>query len=163
MSVRIFSGPREPAGFPGRAATAFVLVGAPGSGKTTEALRLLAQDLVHRYILSRDVEREANGCLPVSPHPEQEDAITVALESGARALLAMGWDVIVDTTNVQPGAVDRWRAVAARSGAKFQLVDLTGVPVEQCITNVAARAAAGGRDVPEQVIRAMHGRCSPAG
>lgn len=74
----------------------------------------------------------------------------------------MGWDVIADTTNVQPGALDRWRAVAVRAGARCVVVDLTGVPVEQCLANNAARAAAGGRDVPEQVIRAMHGECSAA-
>lgn len=162
MSVRIFSGPREPVGFPGREATAFVLAGAPGAGKTTEARRLLAEDPRHRYIAGRDVEREANDCLPVSEYPEQEDAITVALESAVEALLRKGWDAIVDTTNVQPGAVDRWRRVAERAGARFELVDLTGVPVKQCQANVAARVAAGGRYVPDEVIEAMHGQCSQA-
>jgi predicted kinase len=158
MSVRVFAGVREPVGFPHRQATAFVLVGAPGSGKTTKARQLREEDPRHRYILGRDTEREANGCLPVAEHPEQEDAITVALEAGAVALLTLGWDVIVDTTNVQPGALDRWRRVADRAGAQVVVVDLTGVDVDTCIANNAARAAAGGRDVPEQVIRAMHGQ-----
>lgn len=67
------------------------------------------------------------------------------------ALLAAGYDVVCDDTNLTDKAMAGLRAVAQRAGAELVVWDLTGVPVEVCIVRDAARE----RPVGERVIREM--------
>lgn len=123
--------------------------GLPASGKTTFARQLQpAVVRVNRDDLRRMLHGER---LYVS---WAEAQVTACQRAGVEALLRGGTDVVVDDTNLRPGLVRAWAAVAARVGAEFEVHDLTGVPLEECIRRDAARPA--GERVGERAIRRMH-------
>lgn len=153
----IFEGSVAPAGYPGRDNELRVPRGLPGCGKTTTLRRWQNQDPDHRVVVGRDDWRGILGCLPVGT-AAQEAAITIMLDAAVEALLRHGWDVGVDSTHIQPGTAEHWQEMAARLGVRYRELDLTGVPVDLCIAQDAARAAAGGRHVGEAVIREMAAR-----
>jgi len=150
--VIIFEGAVNPAGYPGRTPTLIATLGLPGSGKSTALNGWRALDPDHRVVLGRDDWRTIWRCLPVGT-PAQEDAITVAMDGAVEALLRAGWDVGVDSTHIQPGTLDHWWEMSVRVDARWEVLDLTGVPVEVCIARDKAR-----RDVGEDVIREMERR-----
>lgn len=146
-----------------------VLSGLPGSGKSTEARRIMgeAQKAAGRpgtaAIIARDTIRENVLGLTMGPGDQildhaGEDVVTAVEDASVEALLAAGVElVIVDATHLTPRSVDRWRQVAARHGAEFEAIRLD-VDVDECIRRDAARAAAGGRYVGAEVIRGIAAR-----
>jgi len=155
--VIIFCGATTPAGYPGRIPTLLVPRGLPGCGKSTAIAAWRAEDPEHRVALGRDDWRGVLGCLPVG-RKHEETAITVMMTASVEALLRHGWDVGVDATHIQPGTMEAWRDLAERVGAQWEVLDLTGVPVEVCVARDLARRDAGGRYVTEEVIREMAAR-----
>ena len=153
----VFGGVVDPVGYPGRVGTLLTPVGLPGCGKTTALRQWVAEDPERRVVFGRDDWRTILGCLPVGT-AAQEAAITVAMDGAVDALLRHGWDVGVDATHIQPGTLDHWAEMAARLGARHEVLDLRGVPVDTCVARDEARAAAGGRRVGAGVIRAMADR-----
>lgn len=87
----------------------------------------------------------------------QEETVTIAQHAQVRALLAAGISTVVDDTNLRAKTVRDLRDIAASVGAEVVFKDFN-TSVEVCIERNAARASAGGRDVPEEVIRSMHSR-----
>lgn len=143
--------------------TLYLTVGLPGSGKSTYAKQWVAQDPESRFRLNRDCFRDMGrpGCYT----PQAEDAVMVAIHGAARALLAAGTDVICDDTNLRPERFAGWRALAAEVGAGFEVVDLTDVPVEECVRRDGLRPDRGyppsrwdGAQVGAAVIEGMAGR-----
>jgi len=133
-----------------------VMVGLPGSGKTTKASRikeLFGDDVV---ILSRDAFREQFGCWPAGS-PKEELAITTIIDTSSVQLLKLGAIVVIDATNLGTGDRRHWAAIASIAGVDVpvRFVDLTGVKIEQCIANDQERRDAGGQYVGPEVIRAM--------
>ena len=151
--MRIFTPSTHP-GWPGRDTTLVITVGLPGSGKSTAARQWAAADPDHRIVIARDAMRRMIGCMPVGSSA-QEAAIQTMMRASVEALLRGGWDVLVDSTNLQAGLVRGWRDLAASRATRMEIMDLTHVGPEECIVRNAARVAAGGRDVEPAVIWEM--------
>lgn len=143
--------------------TALILTrGLPGSGKTTETMKLLA---AHPGMirLNRDALRESlYGRAGVLEHAA-EQSITLIQQTAARDALSAGRDVIVDDLNLRAKYARAWADLAVECGADLQTLDLTWVPVETCIDRDAARGATGGRMVGEKVIRDLHAKFLASG
>jgi len=136
-------------------ATLVITRGLPGSGKTTIAMPLVQAASGRMARVNRDDLRQMmhGGRLGTG---WQEDQVTVAQRAAVEALLRAGVDVIADDTNLPDASVRGWEQLARRCGAELQVIDLREVvPVEECIRRDAARGAAGGRLVGEEVIREM--------
>lgn len=132
-----------------------VLWGLPGSGKSTWANTWRNADPQGRRIVNRDTLRyemfgQYNGLTD-----EQENAITVAEAELADQALRAGQSVCVDATNLKPEYRAVWIELAGRHGVPHKIVTID-TPLAECLRRNRARAAAGGRFVPEQVIRDMH-------
>ncbi|MEV6492536.1 AAA family ATPase [Actinoplanes sp. NPDC051633] len=125
--------------------------GLPGSGKTTFARRL--QPWVVR-VNRDDLRRMLHGRRIYTPWAEGQ--VTVVQRGMVETLLTARADVMIDDTNLRPGLVRQWAALAARLGALFELHDFTGVPVEECVRRDAGRSA--DERVGEAGIRTMHER-----
>lgn len=148
--MKIFTPSVHP-GWPGRDATLTITLGLPGCGKSTAARQWAAVDPDHRVIIARDALREMIGCMPVGSSA-QEAAIQIILHTSVEALLRQGWDVLVDSTHLQPGMVAGWRQLSSGLGVRMEILDLTDIGPEECIARNAARVAAGGRHVEPEVI-----------
>jgi predicted kinase len=134
--------------------------GGPASGKSTAATAWVAADRTNRAMVSRDDLRERVYGLSMGPGDQVmdragEDEVTALEEAIVGHLLASGRSVAVHDTLLRDVYVDRWREIAAEAGAVVEILDLRGVPVEECIARDADRAAAGGRSVGADVIRRM--------
>lgn len=127
--------------------------GYPGSGKSTLFAQLQA-DHPSLARVSRDDARatlfSAAGALPF----QQEQIITKAERAQAAALLDAGYSVYVDAMNLRPQWARKWADFAALHGAEFRVIDLD-TSVDECVRRDAARGAAGGRMVGEDVIRGI--------
>lgn len=139
-------------------ATLVITRGLPGSGKSTWASGWVEKDPQRRARVNRDdirgmahfgafVERSGDG-------PGTEWAVRAARDAMILALLRAGVDVICDDTNLPDGTVAGLRRLAVLAGAYFQVVDLTNVPLDECLRRNAQRT---GRDrVPEDKLRDMY-------
>lgn len=131
--------------------TLTITVGLPGSGKSTWAKQ---QPGVR---VNRD---DLRAMLVAGPWPHgdraAEDMCTVAQHAQISALLGAGIDVICDDTNLRPDVVRALTDLAERAGAVVRVVDLTGVPVEECIRRDALRPE--GERVGADRIQAMWDR-----
>lgn len=105
------------------------LQGPPASGKSTLARQLQAQDPDHIVIVSRDSFRHGRGQYWI---PSQEDYITELEQHAIRTALDMGYDVIIDATNLSEHYVNRWKFLASIYDAdiEFRMVDAT---LEECL------------------------------
>lgn len=129
--------------------------GLPGSGKTTYAREWVGEDVSSRFRVNRDDLRTMadNG---VWIEGVTERRIVAARDALIRELLRQQVSVIVDDTNLDSRTVGQLLALAKRSGADFELHDLTQVPLETCLARNAKRD--DKFPVPEEAIRFMHAR-----
>lgn len=146
--------------------TLLLTLGAPGCGKSTQA-RLWQQtgprgpQARPRVRINRD-ELRAMLHGPDSVHlgadgdRGAEDRVTVAQRATVSSLLLAGVDVVIDDTNVRPGVLAAWVDLAEQLGAEARVWDLRHVPVDTCLARITQRTAAGGRTVPESVVRRLH-------
>lgn len=130
-------------------ARVIVLVGLPGSGKSTwaeaQGTASLSSDGV-RLLLSDDMENQRI-------HGE----VFATMRYLLRKRLDLGAAVtIVDATNLLPAHRKPWIRVARERGAEIEAVYFA-TPVEECLRRNAARA----RRVPDEVIREMAAKLSP--
>jgi tRNA uridine 5-carbamoylmethylation protein Kti12 len=127
--------------------------GLPASGKTTLAREWTTLSPRNRIRVNRDDLRAMmyNGVyLPGVTEP----AVITARDHIIQSALRGGRDVICDDTNLPARTVESLRKLAQRTGATFEVIDLTGVPLEECLRRNAARA--DKEPVPEEWIRDMH-------
>lgn len=86
-----------------------LMQGPPASGKSTIAVKEQAADAEHIAIVSRDALRHARGVYWV---PKQERYITTIEQFAVDEGLRMGLTVIVDATNMNPGMIANFVAMA---------------------------------------------------
>lgn len=156
----IFDGALQNTGYPNRENVLLLPRGLPGSGKTTLLNNWQQEDPEHRVVIGRDDFRSIFTCIPVGKH-HQENAITLLLTGGVEALLQQGWDVGVDSTHIQPGTIEHWINLAQRLDVKHEILDLTHIPIRECVRRDAIRKASGRRYVGSTVIRMMASRYLP--
>ena len=127
--------------------------GLPASGKTIKAIAWVAERPQHRARVNRDSLRAMmhGGRLGT---PEQEAMVTTAQHTSIRHLIAGGIDVVADDTNLAVEAVDAFRQIAAETGARLVLWDLTDVSLEECVRRDAQRTPPSR--VGEKVIRRLY-------
>lgn len=134
-------------------------IGAPGSGKTTRAREYIESHKGERkfFQVSRDELRTAMFGVDyhsAAPDWKKEVQVTHALTALVTKALNDGEHVYVDNTHTSPKSVRDLVRVAEAVGAKVYIAWFR-TSVDICLERNASRAASGGRDVPEDVIRSM--------
>lgn len=125
-----------------------VLIGAPGSGKTTHAAR--RAELGER-VMSSDEIRTRHGDVN---DQSRNDEVFAELHACVRIGLELGWRIVVDATNTKPTERAALLAIAAETGTQWTLAVVLQTPLTICL----ARNAARDRHVPEDFIREAHAR-----
>jgi predicted kinase len=139
-------------------ATLFVLIGLPGSGKSTWA-RMNAARLKAVVVSSDELRAEfANR----GRNPLQGDAIFAEVERRARAELQSNHTVILDATHF----LRKYRAYAirlAREVGAYRIAVWFDVPLDVCLQRNTQRThqTFGDETVPDQVVRRMHAQFQP--
>jgi predicted kinase len=130
--------------------------GLPGSGKTTRARAVVAQDPDSWVRLNRDDFR-VMGHGRRTGRRSQEDQVTVVQHAGIRAALTAGYNVVVDDVNLNPAVFQELVRIGVDCGARVDVgtLDLRGVPLGVCHANNQLRF---GTDqfVPPEEIERMH-------
>jgi len=133
--------------------------GLPGSGKTTQALKMLEDDPQNivranrddlRTILAPEGEKYHKG----SPRKDVENNVSHVQQEIIKKSLREGKTVIVDDTNLNPRRVKPLVDLARKYNAEIEQVHVD-VPVDECKRRNKARGDAGGRRVPDEVIDSM--------
>lgn len=120
--------------------------GISGSGKSTYVEDLKRQGWA---VVSRDNIRET---VFKDYESVDEDSVTAIQDNMINVLLKAGRNTVVDDTNIRVAYLKRFAKIAFENSADFDVVKID-CDVDEAIRRVKARAAAGGRDVPEAVIR----------
>lgn len=131
--------------------TLIITRGLQGSGKTTNARAWVAGDEERRARVNRDDFRTMlfGGWTGQRAH---EDAVTAARDAAVTALLRRGLDVVCDDTHLVQRHARDMRRLATAAGASFEVWDLTGVPLDECLRRNALRSGTPAF-IPEDVIR----------
>ena len=131
--------------------TLYMVKGLPGSGKSTWAkAKVKSASYEQLKRVNKDELRAMLDCGHSSPLHEKF-VLNVRNNIIASALNA-GISIIVDDTNLAPKHEETLTALSVKHGAKFEIVDLTHVSLDECIARDKKRANYVGEDV----IRKMH-------
>lgn len=142
----------------GTVGTLYVTHGPAASGKTWLAKLFVAADPDRRARENRDERRRQNWIGGDRDHNtvRQERKVTIGQVAAVRALLADGWDVIVDDTCQTQATLDGWVTLVREVGARLVIVDFLGA-VDRDV--LVARDAARDRTVGAEAIDRMIRRC----
>jgi predicted kinase len=134
---------------------AYVMVGAPGSGKSTEAKKIA--DREHAVIVSGDdIRAELYGSAEIQGNwTEIHDRIEEEVEKAA----ALGRPVILDGTHYR--AAYRHQAIAMLRSYGYSSVEAVVVN-PSLATCLARNFQRRERNVPDYVIKEMHGKLQPS-
>ncbi len=134
--------------------------GLPGCGKTTYARAWVAQDPQRRARVNRDDIRamltDSVFVQQTATDPGTERVAIAARDALVTALLKRGVDVIIDDTNLPSRIARDLRRLATAAGAEFEVIDMSDVPLDECLRRNAVRD--GRERVPGDRIRDMHAR-----
>ncbi|WP_430783258.1 AAA family ATPase [Actinoplanes sp. G11-F43] len=135
--------------------------GLPAAGKTTRALRWVAEDPERRARVGTDQiaamlhpQVLAGDDAGYTMHYARREQLVV--NAAIEALLRSGIDVVCDDTFLAQHYLDEARDLAERCGADLVIWDMIDVDVEVCIARDKQRGRAGGRSIGEQTIRNKH-------
>lgn len=129
--------------------TIFMLRGLPASGKSTECARLLADPaLTPITSVSKDEIRKARG-IGLGDFSREREVGNV--HAGLiLAAAARGDNIVIDGMHLGASWVDSYKCLAQGLGYGFNLIDLLGVPVAECIRRDALRPE--DKRVGEEII-----------
>ncbi|WJZ00469.1 Bis(5'-nucleosyl)-tetraphosphatase PrpE [asymmetrical] [Corynebacterium hansenii] len=125
-----------------------VLAGVPGAGKSTYASSVFGEGEV---FASDDFREMVSG--DASDQDATGDAFAI-LEAVVAARLKRNLFTVVDATNCRAEDRRRWVEIARDNNCLASLI-IVDVPVDAALERIGARVAAGGRDVPESIVRGM--------
>lgn len=120
-----------------------ILKGLPASGKSTKAEELLKQGNTVR--LNRDLLRKMLHCDKWSG--KNEGLTKDAARLITKHFLSSGTNVIIDDTNLNPGTIQSWVNLAKEIESKIEYVDLTDVPIKECLKRDFERKNSVGQHV----------------
>ena len=128
-----------------------VLVGVPGSGKTTLA-RAISPYIEPVTICSTD---DFDPRVKLSAKAGR--GMMVLLDHCIARAVMTGASVIVDQTSMERiNRLQRLKQVP--DGYLKMCIDLSGTELDKCLSYVKERVRQGGRNVPEDVIKALYGK-----
>lgn len=138
-----------------KVATLIITRGLPGSGKTTRAKAWVALDPANRVRVNRDDIRAMMNDSVFLKGETEKTAIAIR-DAAIQAGLGQNKDVICDDTNLPQRTARDLRRVADRSGANFEVWDLTYIDLDVILTRNSART--DKEPVPVDVIKDMYER-----
>ncbi|MFF5085452.1 AAA family ATPase [Actinoplanes sp. NPDC000266] len=139
----------------------FVTRGLPASGKSTRALRWVAEDPQRRARVGSDqiaamLHPQALAGDGATYGPLYAGREQLVVNAVIEVLLCSGLDVVCDDPFLEPHYLETVRELAARCGAELVVWDLTAVDVEECIERDRRRGLDGEQSVGERKIRRQH-------
>jgi len=132
-------------------ATLLILRGIPGCGKSTFASQWLREGELRARVNRDDIRMQHFG----KEVGVDEGMVTEIEHAQVDMLLAAGYSVVVDDTNIRFQYIAAFVKIAAKRGVPVAVKQFD-VDLATAYTRNAKRAAAGGRDVPEHVIEKMY-------
>lgn len=134
-----------------------ITVGIPGSGKTTEAFRIQhAAEPGEVELVSRDDLRhllyQSEGILSNAEESNITKIQKMIVKEGLRA----NRHVIVHDMNLREKYRKQWAEIAWKMGAEFKIIDLTHVPMAECVVRDNNRMRSGQRHVGGALIMNLH-------
>lgn len=106
-----------------------ILQGPPASGKSTLARKMQAESPNDTVIVCRDSLRHARGIYWV---PQQESYISKLEDAAVDSALDLGFNVIIDATNLNPLTLRKWHSMATKYGAEVKYIKLE-ISLDECI------------------------------
>lgn len=135
-----------------------IFQGLPGSGKSTQAENIVAQSNGNAIRVNRDdIRVEVAGPNYSKPIGKVEKVVSKLQFERINAGLKAGKNVISDDTNLNTRTVQSLLREAKKFNAEVEVIQVD-VPVEVALKRNKGRGDAGGRFVPEDVIRGMEER-----
>jgi len=138
--------------------------GLPGSGKSTEAQRLVQTLLsvgITAINIDRDMFRLAAG-FGVAPAGSFEEAITDTQRAVIENGLLQNWNVIESSTNLNAKFLKALVKLGANCGAEVEIIDVS-TPLDVCVERDENRRLAGGHFLGEDILRDFANRVMPKG
>lgn len=138
------------------AGTISITVGVPGSGKTTLAQAIYDGAPNSTVLVSRDGLRAElyNGEGILANNLETE--LSSYQREIVKKTLRADKHVIVHDMNLREKYRKQWAELAWKMGADFKILDLTSVPVSECLHRNQNRLMLGERGVDGDLIRNLH-------
>lgn len=131
-----------------------ILKGLAGAGKSTWASTWRGLDEQHRTVVNRDSIRFELFGVYSDLTAEQEEVVSEIEFLRVDRALGACLSVTVDATHLEAAHRERWLELADRHRVRHVIIAID-TPLGECLRRNRARAAAGGRFVPEHFIKEM--------
>ena len=128
----------------------YIMVGLPGSGKTTKCEQILMED-GNAVRLNKDLTRKM---LHFGKFSGRREGQTREAVRELAILFLKTSNVVIDDTNLNPRTMQGWKDLAKEENAKVEVIDMTDVPVEECVRRDAERQdSVGGTVIKNMALR----------